>query len=261
MTVEEKTAGAESTTKRLAGKVALITGGARGIGRAMAEVFAAEGADVAVLDLEDAAVKQAADGIAQAHGTQALGIACNVTDHAACDAAVKSVVEKFKKIDILVNNAGITKDGLLMRMSDADWDAVMNVNLKGAFHFTKAVFRPMGKSGGGRIINIASVVGLMGNPGQGNYAASKGGLIAFTKAVAKEYASRKILVNAIAPGFIETPMTDVLNEDVKKWAMDSTPLKRLGKPEEVAKAALFLASEDASYVTGQVIGVNGGMYM
>lgn len=246
---------------RLKDKVALITGGAQGIGRATADLFASEGARLVLADVDETKVKTAAGEIAAARKTGALGVKADVTQLAACEEAVKAAMEKFGRLDVVVNSAGITKDGLLMRMSEADWDLVMDINLKGAFNLTKAAIRPMLKAHSGRIINIASVVGQEGNAGQANYAASKGGLIAFTKTCAKEFASRNILVNAIAPGFIHTRLTDVLPEDAKKKLLERILLGRMGEPEEVAKAILFLASDDASYVTGQVLNVNGGMYL
>src|SRR5262245_3940649 len=246
---------------RLKDKVALITGAAQGIGRVTAELFAREGATVAMADLDDALAAKAAAEVAQATGRQTLGLKVNVTDYASCEVVVKAVLDKFSKIDILVNNAGITKDNLFMRMSEAEWDAVLNVNLKGAFLCTKAAVRPMMKAHSGRIINIASVVGQEGNAGQANYSASKGGLISFTKTCAKELCSRNILVNAIAPGFIKTRLTDAVSEEAKKYMMSRILLGRIGDPIEVARAALFLASDDSSYITGQVINVNGGMYL
>lgn len=246
---------------RLKDKVALITGAAQGIGRMTAEVFAQEGANVVLADLdEDLVVKSAAD-VAKAAGTRTLGVKLNVTDQANCEAAVNATLDKFSKIDILVNNAGITKDNLFMRMSEAEWDMVLSVNLKGAFLCTKAAVKPMIKAHSGRVINIASVVGQEGNAGQANYAASKGGLIAFTKTCAKELCSRNILVNAIAPGFIKTRLTDAVSEEVRKYMTSRILLGRIGAPVDVARAALFLASEDSSYITGQVINVNGGMYL
>ena len=245
---------------RLKGKVAIVTGGAAGIGRAIAEAFAREGAKVAITDLDPAQTETAAAEIAKACSAEVAGFGGNVTESSRCEAIVGEVIARFGKVDILVNNAGITKDNLLMRMSEGEWDAVLSVNLKGPFNFTKAVIRPMMKAREGRIINIASVVGQMGNPGQANYSASKGGLIAFTKTCAKEFSSRYILVNAVAPGFIDTRMTAVLPEEVKKALLSHIPLNRMGKPEEIARVALFLASEDSSYVTGQVLAVNGGLY-
>ncbi len=260
MTVSENTLAAETTARRLKDKVAIVTGSALGIGRATAELFAREGASVVIVDIRQESCAEAAAQIAAAHGAKTLGVAANVTDLASCEAAAKAAVDTFGKIDILVNNAGITKDNLLMRLSEADWDAVMDVNLKGQFFFTKAVIRTMLKAHAGSIVNIASVVGQEGNQGQTNYAASKGGTIAFTKACAKEFASRNIRVNAVAPGFIKTRLTEAISEEAKRRMAEKIVLGRMGEPEEVAKAILFLASSDASYVTGAVLNVNGGMY-
>ena len=249
----------------LKGKVAIVTGAARGIGAEIAKKLAACGADVAVCDLKAEWCEETVKAL-EALGVKALGIGVNVAVTAEVDACVKEVIAKLGRVDIMVNNAGITKDGLLMRMSDEDWDAVLNVNLKGTFLFTRAVARPMmknrGEDGapcGGAIINIASVVGIMGNAGQANYTASKGGVIALTKTTAKELGSRNIRCNAVAPGFIQSKMTDVLPEDVKKSYMDMIPLKRFGTAEDIAKAVAWLAGDDAAYVTGQIISVNGGM--
>ena len=245
----------------LKGKVAIVTGAARGIGAEIAKKLASCGADVAVCDLKAEWCEETVKAI-EALGVKALGIGVNVAVTAEVDACVKEVIEKLGRVDIMVNNAGITKDGLLMRMSDEDWDAVLNVNLKGTFLFTRAVARPMMKNRpepGGAIINIASVVGIMGNAGQANYTASKGGVIALTKTTAKELGSRNIRCNAVAPGFIQSKMTDVLPDDVKKSYMDMIPLKRFGTAEDIAKAVAWLAGDDAAYVTGQIISVNGGM--
>ena len=245
----------------LKGKVAIVTGAARGIGAEIAKKLASCGADVAVCDLKAEWCEETVKAI-EALGVKALGIGVNVAVTAEVDACVKEVIEKLGRVDIMVNNAGITKDGLLMRMSDEDWDAVLNVNLKGTFLFTRAVARPMMKNKpepGGAIINIASVVGIMGNAGQANYTASKGGVISLTKTTAKELGSRNIRCNAVAPGFIQSKMTDVLPDDVKKSYMDMIPLKRFGTAEDIAKAVAWLAGDDAAYVTGQIISVNGGM--
>ncbi len=245
----------------LKGKVAIVTGAARGIGAEIAKKLASCGADVAVCDLKAEWCEETIKAI-EGLGVRALGIGVNVAVTAEVDACVKEVIEKLGRVDIMVNNAGITKDGLLMRMSDEDWDAVLNVNLKGTFLFTRAVARPMMKNKpepGGAIINIASVVGIMGNAGQANYTASKGGVIALTKTTAKELGSRNIRCNAVAPGFIQSKMTDVLPEEVKKSYMDMIPLKRFGTAEDIAKAVAWLAGDDAAYVTGQIISVNGGM--
>ncbi len=251
--------------KNLTGKVAIVTGAARGIGAAIALELASRGADVAICDLEAEWCDETVAAMA-ALGVKAKGYGVNVAESAEVDACVKAVLADFGKVDIMVNNAGITKDGLLMRMSDDDWDAVLNVNLKGTFLFTRAVSRPMmknkaadGSLAGGSIINIASVVGIMGNAGQANYTASKGGVIALTKTTSKELGSRNIRCNAVAPGFIQSKMTDVLPEDVRKAYMDSIPLRRFGTVADIAKAVAWLAGDDASYVTGQIISVNGGM--
>jgi len=249
----------------LKGKVALVTGAARGIGAAIAKKLAECGADVAICDLKAEWCDETVKAL-EASGVKAKGYGVNVAASAEVDACVKAVIADFGRIDVMVNNAGITKDGLLMRMSDEDWDAVLNVNLKGTFLFTRAVARPMMKNKGadgvqlgGSIVNIASVVGIMGNAGQANYTASKGGVIALTKTTAKELGSRNIRCNAVAPGFIQSKMTDVLPDDVKKAYMDTIPLKRFGTAEDIAKAVAWLAGDDSAYVTGQVISVNGGM--
>ena len=249
----------------LKGKTAIVTGAARGIGAAIAKELASRGADVAICDLKEEWCADTVTALA-ALGVKAKGYGVNVAVSAEVDACVKSVLADFGKVDIMVNNAGITKDGLLMRMSDEDWDAVLSVNLKGTFLFTRAVSRPMMKNKaadgtqlGGSIINIASVVGIMGNAGQANYTASKGGVIALTKTTAKELGSRNIRCNAVAPGFIQSKMTDVLPDEVKKAYMDTIPLRRFGTAEDIAKAVAWLAGDDAAYVTGQIISVNGGM--
>ena len=249
----------------LDGKVAIVTGAGRGIGQQIARKLAECGATVAVVDLKAEWCEDTV-AIVKAAGSEAMALGCNVAVSAEVDACVKAVVAQFGTVDIMVNNAGITKDGLLMRMSDEDWDAVLNVNLKGTFLFTRAVARPMMKNKspdgtqlGGAIINIASVVGIMGNAGQANYTASKGGVIALTKTTAKELGSRNVRCNAVAPGFIQSKMTDVLPDDVKKAYMDTIPLKRFGTAEDIAKCVAFLAGPDASYITGQIISVNGGM--
>ena len=249
----------------LEGKVAIVTGAARGIGAAIAKKLAERGASVAVCNLKEEWCAETVAAL-EALGAKAKGYGVNVAVSAEVDACVKAVLADFGKVDIMVNNAGITKDGLLMRMSDEDWDAVLNVNLKGTFLFTRAVARPMMKNKsadgaqlGGAIINIASVVGIMGNAGQANYTASKGGVIALTKTTAKELGSRNVRCNAVAPGFIQSKMTDVLPDDVKKAYMDTIPLKRFGTADDIAKAVAFLAGPDAEYITGQIISVNGGM--
>jgi 3-oxoacyl-[acyl-carrier protein] reductase len=244
---------------RLVREVAIVTGAARGIGRAIAMALSAQGASVFLSDVSEAVHETAAE--IRKSGGQAGSLVGNVTVEADCEAMVNEAIKLFGKIDILVNNAGITKDNLLLRMSEADWDAVLNINLKGTFLCTKAAIKPMMKQRSGKIINIASVIGLMGNAGQANYAASKGGVIAFTKTMAKELGSRNIRVNAIAPGFIESKMTDVLSDDAKAKLTNLIPLGTLGKPEYVANAVVFLASPEASYTTGQVLNVDGGMVM
>lgn len=236
----------------------MITGSARGIGCAIAEFFAREGAAIVLSDVNEAALKEAEGKIA-AFGVGALSAAMDVTSESQVEELFKKTVDKFGKIDILVNNAGITKDGLLIRMSEADWDSVLSVNLKGAFLCTRAAAKVMMKRKSGRIVNMASIIGITGNPGQANYSASKGGLIAFTKTAAKELAPRNINVNAIAPGFIKTEMTDKLPEAVRKAMLERIPLNRFGETTDVARAALFLASEDSGYITGCVIQVDGGM--
>ncbi len=241
-------------------KTALVTGAGRGIGRAIALRLAESGADVAVVDLNPDAVAEVAAEVSKM-GRRALALTGNVTAATEVDDFVKKTADEFGRIDILVNNAGITRDTLLMRMKEEDWDAVLNVNLKGAFLCTKAVSRIMMKQRYGRIVNISSVIGLMGNAGQANYGASKAGIIGFSKSAARELASRGITVNAIAPGFIETQMTDVLPEEMKKQLVQQIPLGRIGVPQDVADAVLFLASDAASYITGQTIAVDGGMVM
>ena len=247
--------------KLLEGKVALITGAARGIGKALALKFAEQGADIAFTDLViDENGKKTEEEIA-AYGVKCKGYASNAADFAQTEEVVKKIHEEFGKIDILVNNAGITKDGLMMRMSEGQWDAVISVNLKSAFNFIHAVLPIMMRQKSGSIINMASVVGVHGNAGQANYAASKAGLIALAKSIAQEVGSRGIRANAIAPGFIETAMTEALPENVREEWTKKIPLRRGGKPEDIADVALFLASDLSSYVTGQVIQVDGGMNM
>jgi len=241
----------------LAGRVALVTGGSRGIGQAIAAALSGAGAKVAVLG-RDAARAEAA---AQALGAGSLAVTADVADAAQVTAALERVEQGLGPVDILVNNAGLTKDGLLARMSGDDWDAVLDANLKGAFLLTKAVTRGMMKRRWGRVINITSVVGVRGNPGQANYAASKAGLIGFTKSVARELASRNVLVNAIAPGFIDTDMTRALSEAQREALIGQIPLGRLGRGADVAGAVLFLASDLADYITGHVLVVDGGMVM
>jgi len=245
---------------RLKDKVAVITGSAQGIGFATAELFVAEGAKVAVVDVDAVKAEASAKTLDAGNGV-AFGMACDVTKLDQCEAVVKIALEKWGKIDILVNNAGVTKDNLMMRMSEADWDMVLDVNLKGAFNFTKACIKPMMKARYGKIVNIASIVGQEGNAGQANYAASKGGLIAMTKSVAREFASRNITANAVAPGFIKTRMTDAIPEEAKKKLLEKILLGRMGDPADIARAVLFLSSDDSAYITGHTLSVNGGGYM
>ena len=248
-------------TMRFADQVAIITGAGRGIGHAIAVRLAQQGARVASVSRTEANAQKTADEINAAKPDSAKAYAVDVSDHAAVQEVGAQILEEFGKVDILVNNAGVTRDGLAMRMSPEDWDLVLNTNLKRAFNFTQAVMRSMIKQRGGRIINISSVIGLMGNAGQSNYAASKAGLIGFTKSLARELASRSITVNAIAPGFIVTDMTDALSEEIKTQIQSKIPLTRLGAPDDIASAVAFLASAEASYITGQVLTVDGGMVM
>ncbi len=245
---------------QLDNQVAVVTGAGRGIGRAIALKFAAEGADVVCVS-RTAENSEKVAGEVRALGRKAWAHAVDVTDAAAVAAAGEKILAETGRVDILVNNAGVTRDGLLMRMSDADWDTVLDTNLKGAFLFTKAFARVFIKQRSGRIINIASVIGLIGNAGQCNYAASKAGLIGFTQSIAREVASRGITVNAIAPGFIETDMTATLNEQTREGLLKTIPLGSFGQPEDIAQAALFLAGAGARWVTGQVLTVDGGMVM
>lgn len=245
---------------KLKDKVALITGGAQGIGFEIAKVFYEEGAIVVLADVNEELAKSSAASL-DSTGKRATGIRLNVVSAEEAGRAAQDIAQKFGHIHILVNNAGITRDGLLMRMKDEDWALVLQVNLTGTFNCTKAVLPLMVKNRAGKIISIASIVGAMGNAGQANYAATKAGVIGFTKSVAREVASRNIQVNAIAPGFIDTEMTRKLSDDVRQKLSEQIPMGRLGSPEDVAKAALFLASSDADYVTGHVLHVNGGMLM
>ena len=245
---------------QLDGQTALVTGAARGIGQAIALKLAADGADLALCDLQADWLEETA-AKAKELGRRVECYSVDVSNGDAVNETVKAVEKDFGQIDVLVNNAGITKDGLIMRMSEDDWDAVLNVNLKGVFLFTKAAMRGMMKKRSGAIVNIASIIGLIGNAGQANYAASKGGVIAFTKTVARELASRNVRCNAIAPGFIRTAMTDALPEDVQEKMLANIPLKQFGTPEDVANVVAFLAGNASSYVTGQVISTCGGMVM
>ncbi|MBB3867925.1 3-oxoacyl-[acyl-carrier-protein] reductase [Parageobacillus toebii NBRC 107807] len=245
----------------LQGKVALVTGASRGIGRAIALELARQGAKVAVNYAGNEAKANEVVEEIKNMGGEAFAIQADVSNAEAVDQMVKAVLERFERIDILVNNAGITRDNLLMRMKEEEWDDVMNINLKGVFNCTKAVTRPMMKQRYGRIVNIASIVGVSGNPGQANYVAAKAGVIGLTKTAARELASRNITVNAVAPGFITTDMTDRLSEELKEEMLKQIPLARFGEPEDVAKVVSFLVSDAASYMTGQTLHVDGGMVM
>lgn len=242
------------------GQVVLITGGARGIGRAIAETFALRGANLAIADVSSESAGKAADELA-AHGIRTSAVKIDVSQSADVSRAFGEVMAEFGRIDVLVNNAGITRDSLLLRMKEEDWDAVISINLKGVFLCSKEAVKVMVKQKYGRIVNIASVVAFMGNPGQANYSASKAGIIGLTKTVAREYASRGITANAVAPGFISTAMTDALTENVRQEMLKSIPVARFGSVDDVAKAVTFLASPESGYITGQTIHVNGGMYM
>ncbi|HEV7926757.1 MAG TPA: 3-oxoacyl-[acyl-carrier-protein] reductase [Verrucomicrobiae bacterium] len=245
---------------QLANQIAVITGAGRGIGRAIALKFAAAGADIVCVSRTAENAEKVAQEV-RALGRKAWAHAVDVADASAVETAVEKILAEAGKVDILVNNAGVTRDGLLMRMSEEDWEAVLNTNLKGAFLFTKALSRGFLKQRSGRIINISSVIGLIGNAGQCNYAASKAGLLGLTKAVAKEFASRGVTVNALAPGFIETDMTGALSAEMKTQLLERIPLRSLGRPEDVAEGALFLAGPGARYITGQVLAIDGGMVM
>ncbi|UJF35311.1 3-oxoacyl-[acyl-carrier-protein] reductase [Paenibacillus hexagrammi] len=245
----------------LSGKVALVTGASRGIGRAIALHLAESGADVAVNYAGSERAAQEVVEQIEAMGRKAVKLRADVSSSQEAEELVKLTLEAFGKIDILVNNAGITRDNLIMRMKEDEFDQVIATNLKGVFNCVKAVTRPMMKQRSGRIINISSVVGVIGNPGQANYVAAKAGVIGLTKATAKELSSRGITVNAVAPGFIETDMTDKLSEELRGQMLGQIPLQRLGQPEEIAKVVRFLASDDSSYMTGQTLHVDGGMYM
>ena len=244
----------------LTGRVAVVTGASRNIGRAIALRLAEAGAEVALVGRDEAALGEVAEGV-RALGRGALPFRCSVEDAEQASQTVEKIIERFGALDILVNNAGVTRDKLLLRMDESDWSEVLAVNLTGAFHFAKGAARQMVRQKRGRIVNITSVIGQIGNAGQANYAASKGGLIAFTKSLAKELAPRGITVNAIAPGFIETAMTQVLTPAVRDKLLGDIPLGRFGTPEDVADTVLFLTSDHAGYITGQVLNVDGGMVM
>ncbi len=246
--------------ERFENRIAIVTGGCRGIGKSIAMKLASEGAFVYALDY----VIPSEDEVFSEQPELAARIKCmqaDVTNFASVESCVSTIIEESKKIDILVNNAGITRDNLLMRMSEAEWDAVINTNLKGTLICTKIVSRPMMSQRYGRIVNIGSVVGIMGNAGQSNYSASKAGMVGFTKSIARELASRNILVNLIAPGYVRTAMTDKLSEEQRKAFLDNIPLKRVAEPEDIANSVAFLCSDDASYITGQVLNINGGLYL
>ncbi len=246
---------------RFDNQVAVVTGAGRGIGHAIALRLASEGARVASVSRTSANAQNTADEINTIRADAAKAYAVDVSDHAAVQKIGEQILSDFGRADILVNNAGVTRDSFSVRMSPADWDVVLNTNLKGAFNFVQAVQRAMTKQRSGRIINISSIIGLIGNAGQTNYAASKAGLIGFTKSLARELASRAITVNAIAPGYVATDMTKALSEDVQKFLQEKIPLKRVAQPEEIAAAVAFLASADAGYITGQVLCVDGGIVM
>ncbi|MBL51032.1 MAG: 3-oxoacyl-[acyl-carrier-protein] reductase [Candidatus Marinimicrobia bacterium] len=241
----------------LSNKVAIVTGASRGIGKVIAEIFSLAGAHVICLARTEDAIQSLAKKI-NSNGGSASFSTCDISDGNAFSSMINNTVKEYGKLDILINNAGVTQDSLLMRMKEGQWDTVLNINLKGAFHGMKSAIRPMMKNRGGRIINITSIVGLTGNAGQANYAASKAGLIGMSQSVAKEVASRSITVNCIAPGWIETDMTEELSENVKKEFLSKIPIRKIGLPQDIAYTALFLASDEAKYITGQTITVDGG---
>lgn len=242
------------------GQAAVITGGARGIGKAIALELAGRGVDIAIADIIEEQARETAKELEKL-GVKSMAVKMDVSDAGSVASSIAEIKEKMGRIDIFVNNAGITRDGLVMRMKEEDWDLVMGINLKSVFLCSKEVIKVMAKQRYGRIVNIASVVAFMGNPGQANYSASKAGIVGLTKTIAKEYASRGITANAVAPGFISTAMTEALSENVREEMLKAIPLGKFGTPEDVAQAVSFLASPGAAYITGQVIHVNGGMYM
>jgi len=246
---------------KLQGKKALVTGASRGIGRAIAIELASLGADVAINYSGNQAKAEETKASCEAHGVRAITIQADVSDETQVKEMFKTVTDEFERIDLLINNAGITRDNLVMRMKSEDWDDVMNTNVKGVFLCSKAASRPMMKQREGVIVNIASVVGSIGNPGQANYVAAKAGVVGLTKTLAKEFASRNIRVNAVAPGFIATEMTDELQDETKSALLEQIPLATLGEPEDVARVVSFLCGEDSRYMTGQTLHVDGGMYM
>lgn len=248
-------------SKKFDGQVAIVTGAGRGIGEAIARRLADEGAKVAVVSRTESNAAKTAEGINAVHAGAAKAYAVDVADFQAVQELAEAIITDFGRVDILVNNAGVTRDGLSMRMSSEDWDVVVDTNLKGSFNFIRAVQRPMAKQRAGRIINISSVSGLMGNAGQANYAASKAGLIGLTKTIARELAGRGVTVNAVAPGFIDTDMTKVLPEVIVTGVINMIPLKRFGSPEDIAAAVSYLAGPEAGYITGQTLVVDGGMVM
>ncbi len=247
--------------KKLQGQAAVITGAARGIGLAIADALAAEGAALTLADADGVMAGESAAKIAESSGSQVIAVKADVSNPSDCKTVIDKTIDKFGKIDILVNNAGITRDNLVIRMSEEDWDSVVDVNLKGAFLMSRAAIKPMLKAHRGRIVNISSVVGQSGNAGQANYSASKSGLLGLTKSLAKELAGRNILVNAVSPGFVNTGMTGNLKEEVKIKLRDMIPLGRFAEAIDIGRAVLFLVSEDSSYITGQTLAVNGGMYL
>ena len=245
---------------QLKGQVAIITGAAQGIGRDVALTLAREGANIGLCDINKAALDQAQKEV-ESYGVKAMSLIVDVSDANQVENAVNKVLDNLGKVDILINNAGITRDSLIMRMKEADWDAVLGINLKGAFNCIKAVTKPMIKQRSGKIVNVASIIGIMGNAGQANYAASKAGIIGLTKSAAKELASRGINVNAIAPGFIKTAMTDKLNQEQKQKMLNVIPLAKFGEPKDISNLVLFLVTKASSYITGEVIKIDGGMVM